>query len=247
MTIHLRSALLGAAALLAFSASAKADCGEVTITEMNWASASVVTAVSKFLMEEGYGCAVTVVPSDTIPAVTSVAETGKPDIITELWINSAPKYLELEAEGKVETLGAVLSDGGIRNAYTVRILNKRTIPRNFAISVDGLTDPTVEVTAATGQDGDQVVTVAADQTREVRVIVSVAEPPACPTWPGIYRIANPTRRPAVRLCAEPWMSKTWWSDIWPGARIMSTACESSTGSRSRSRAPRRLVGSALSM
>lgn len=117
MTIHLRSALLGAAALLAFSASAKADCGEVTITEMNWASASVVTAVSKFLMEEGYGCAVTVVPSDTIPAVTSVAETGKPDIITELWINSAPKYLELEAEGKVETLGAVLSDGGIEGWF----------------------------------------------------------------------------------------------------------------------------------
>ncbi|MEZ5906119.1 MAG: glycine betaine ABC transporter substrate-binding protein [Geminicoccaceae bacterium] len=87
MTIYLRSALLGATALLAFSTGARADCGEVTI-EMNWASASVVTAVSKFLMEEGYGCAVTVVPSDTVPAVTSVAETGKPDIVTELWINS---------------------------------------------------------------------------------------------------------------------------------------------------------------
>ncbi|MCB1494426.1 MAG: cytochrome c oxidase accessory protein CcoG [Bauldia sp.] len=84
----------------------------------------------------------------------------------------------------------VLSDGGIRNAYTVRILNKRTIPRNFAISVDGLTDPTVEVTAATGQDGDQVVTVAADQTREVRVIVSVAEPPAEPSVPVTFVLAD---------------------------------------------------------
>ena len=44
MTIYLRSALLGATALLAFSTGARADCGEVTITEMNWASATVVTA-----------------------------------------------------------------------------------------------------------------------------------------------------------------------------------------------------------
>jgi glycine betaine/proline transport system substrate-binding protein len=67
---------------------AKAECGEVSITEMNWASAQVVTAVSAFLMEQGYGCDVTVVPSDTVPAVTSVAENGEPDIVTELWLNS---------------------------------------------------------------------------------------------------------------------------------------------------------------
>jgi glycine betaine/proline transport system substrate-binding protein len=117
MTIYLRSALLGATALLAFSTGARADCGEVTITEMNWASASVVTAVSRFLMEEGYGCAVTVVPSDTVPAVTSVAETGKPDIVTELWINSTPAYVEMEKAGKVETLAAVLADGGIEGWF----------------------------------------------------------------------------------------------------------------------------------
>jgi hypothetical protein len=40
-------------------------------------------------MENGYGCKVTVVPSSTIPAVTSIAETGKPDIATELWVNRA--------------------------------------------------------------------------------------------------------------------------------------------------------------
>ncbi|MEP1444437.1 MAG: ABC transporter substrate-binding protein [Hyphomicrobiales bacterium] len=95
------------------STSAEAACGEVTITEMNWASSAVVTAVSKFIMEQGYGCSVTKVPSATLPAVTSVAETGKPDIVTELWINSAPVYKELEAEGKVVKLADVLSDGGV--------------------------------------------------------------------------------------------------------------------------------------
>ena len=34
--------------------AAAQDCGEVSITEMNWASSAVVTQVSKFLMEQGY-------------------------------------------------------------------------------------------------------------------------------------------------------------------------------------------------
>ena len=38
------------------------DCGEVSITEMDWGSAVIVTQVAKFLLEQGYGCSVTVVP-----------------------------------------------------------------------------------------------------------------------------------------------------------------------------------------
>ncbi|MEP1215244.1 MAG: ABC transporter substrate-binding protein [Marinobacter sp.] len=95
-------------------ALAQADCGEVSITEMGWASNTVVTSVAKFIMEQGYGCDVTVVPSDTVPAVTSVAENGEPDIVTELWLNSAGEaYLELEEQGKVERLGKVLDPGGV--------------------------------------------------------------------------------------------------------------------------------------
>lgn len=89
-----------------------ADCGEVTITEMNWASSQVVTAVAKFIMEQGYGCKVVTVPSATIPAVTSMAETNKPDIATEVWVNSAAAYPGLVEAGKVRTLSQVLSDGG---------------------------------------------------------------------------------------------------------------------------------------
>ncbi|WP_290793359.1 glycine betaine ABC transporter substrate-binding protein, partial [Halomonas sp.] len=93
---------------------ASADCGDVTITEMGWASNEVVTGVAKFLMEQGYGCDVSVVPSDTVPAVTSVAENGEPDIVTELWLNSAGEaYLRLEEQGRVERLGRVLDPGGI--------------------------------------------------------------------------------------------------------------------------------------
>ena len=95
-------------------AAANADCGEVSITEMNWASASVVTNVAKFIMEQGYGCDVTVVPSDTVPSVTSVAENGEPDIVTELWLNSTgDAYARLEKEGKIERVAKVLKPGGV--------------------------------------------------------------------------------------------------------------------------------------
>jgi len=92
--------------------AAAQDCGEVSITEMNWASSAVVTHVSKFLMEQGYGCDVTTVPSATVTSLASVSETGKPDIITELWINGTPAYGELSEAGRIVTLGDVLSDGG---------------------------------------------------------------------------------------------------------------------------------------
>lgn len=108
----IRRTVAVAALLAASSTAAHADCGEITITEMDWASAAVVTSVSQFLMEQGYGCSVTVVPSSTNPAITSVAETGEPDIITELWINTAPAYPELRDSGRIVELTEVLSDGG---------------------------------------------------------------------------------------------------------------------------------------
>ncbi|WP_424934515.1 ABC transporter substrate-binding protein [Amaricoccus macauensis] len=99
---------------VALPAMAQADCGEVSIAEMNWASAEVVTQVEKFLMEQGYGCTVSIVPSDTVPAVTSLAENNEPDTVSELWINSAgDAYSKLKEEGKVVELGSVLEPGGV--------------------------------------------------------------------------------------------------------------------------------------
>lgn len=93
--------------------AAYADCGAVSITEMDWASASVVTSVASFLMTQGYSCDVTVVPTTTVPAMTSVAETGQPDILTELWTSYTEVYEELVAEGKLVEVSKVLSDGGV--------------------------------------------------------------------------------------------------------------------------------------
>ena len=90
------------------------ECGDVSITEMNWASGQVVTAVANFIMSQGYGCDVSVVQSDTVPAVTSVAENGEPDIVTELWLNSTgDSYDTLKQEGKIVEAGPVLDPGGV--------------------------------------------------------------------------------------------------------------------------------------
>lgn len=98
---------------VAARAASSQECGEVSITEMDWASASVVTHVAKFLMEQGYGCAVQIVPTTTVPAIASLAETGEPDIVTELWTSYTPVYFELRDEGKVLELSKVLLDGGV--------------------------------------------------------------------------------------------------------------------------------------
>ena len=111
------------ASLTAGAARAQdAACGEVTITEMDWASASIVTNVATFLMEQGYGCDVTVVPSSTTPAMVSVAETGKPDIVTEVWPNGNPGYDTLSESGAITTVANVLSDGSRQGWYVPNYL-----------------------------------------------------------------------------------------------------------------------------
>ena len=107
------SYVAGAAIGLSLSVgSAKADCGEVSIGAMGWASGESISSLAKFVLEVGYGCKVKLVPTDTVPAVTSLAENGQPDIVPEVWKNSAPVYSELEAAGKVITASSVFANGG---------------------------------------------------------------------------------------------------------------------------------------
>jgi cytochrome c oxidase accessory protein FixG len=66
----------------------------------------------------------------------------------------------------------VLSDGGVRNAYTVRIINKHPDARKFAVAVD-LPGAALDIVGAETVDGRQVADVGPDQTRELRAIVSL--------------------------------------------------------------------------
>ncbi|MGJ4950286.1 cytochrome c oxidase accessory protein CcoG [Bradyrhizobium sp. HKCCYLS20291] len=75
-----------------------------------------------------------------------------------------------------------LSDGGVRNDYTVRLLNKRGA-RDFVLDVVGLPNAKVTVAGeAREQDGRMVIDVGQDQTREIRMSIEAkgADLPSTP-------------------------------------------------------------------
>jgi polyferredoxin len=66
-----------------------------------------------------------------------------------------------------------LSDGSVRNAYTVRFLNKRGFDRVVAIDIDGPRDATVHVVGDDSVTPDRpMIVLARDTTTELRVLVT---------------------------------------------------------------------------
>ena len=66
-----------------------------------------------------------------------------------------------------------LSDGSIRNAYTVHLLNKRGFDRVIAIDVDGPVNATVHIVGADSVTQDRpMIILGRDQTTELRVLVT---------------------------------------------------------------------------
>jgi glycine betaine/proline transport system substrate-binding protein len=89
---HIKQAGL-AAIFLASSNAAFAQCGDVQIAEMNWASAELMANVDKIILEEGYGCNVSLIPGATTTTFASMNTKGQPDVAPELWINGVREPL----------------------------------------------------------------------------------------------------------------------------------------------------------
>ncbi len=69
-----------------------------------------------------------------------------------------------------------LSDGHIRNAYTVRIANMLPTQQGFSLDVDGLHGAHIEIIGSEGLvEGRPSVSVGPDQTRELRVLVTAED------------------------------------------------------------------------
>jgi glycine betaine/proline transport system substrate-binding protein len=111
---HIWAMTTGFVIFLTACVAMAADCGKVTIGEMNWGSAQVIANVEKFVLEAGYGCQVGLIQTSTVPAMTSMVEKGEPDIASEIWINSVKEVFNKGVEdGRVVSAGDVLSDGGV--------------------------------------------------------------------------------------------------------------------------------------
>ena len=84
-----------------------------------------------------------------------------------------------------------LSDGSVRNAYTIRIVNKQLKKREFAISFNGLPATLIDfVGVPPREDGEQWIDVGPDQTREVRVVVTDYGLPPPPQTSVVFRLTD---------------------------------------------------------
>jgi cytochrome c oxidase accessory protein FixG len=84
-----------------------------------------------------------------------------------------------------------MSDGALRNAYTVRILNKALESRRFVLSARGVADAEIEVVGETATSvAGPVVEVGPDQTRELRVLMTSYEHLAAPAVPVTFSITD---------------------------------------------------------
>jgi glycine betaine/proline transport system substrate-binding protein len=94
-----------------FSAKAS-ECGKVQVAEMTWTSAAVLAYFDALVLKEGFGCDTEVVPGDTMPTSTSMAEKQRPDIASELWTNGLGAFwAEAMDRGVVKTGGLSMSGG----------------------------------------------------------------------------------------------------------------------------------------
>lgn len=84
-----------------------------------------------------------------------------------------------------------LSDGSVRNGYTLRLLNKRGFDRTVVIDVDGVSGPTVHVVGvdSIAQDRPAIV-LGRDQTTELRVLVTAAGDDTQKSVPLKFRITD---------------------------------------------------------
>ena len=65
-----------------------------------------------------------------------------------------------------------LSDGGVRNGYTIKLLNKQYGPRALSLGLDGLTGAELSVIGLE-HETNPVVTVPPDELKSVRLYVTL--------------------------------------------------------------------------
>ncbi len=93
--------------------------------------------------------------------------------VTMLYSLATRTLLDISVLHDRNPLFVTLSDGSVRNAYTVRFLNKRNEARVFELQVDGIPDAVLHsIGEDTGTAGGPLTEVGPDQTREVRVLVT---------------------------------------------------------------------------
>lgn len=74
--------------------AAFAECGSIQMAEFNWASGELMANVDKIILEEGYGCDITLVIGGTTAIFAGMNEKGSPQVAGEQWVNSVRELLD---------------------------------------------------------------------------------------------------------------------------------------------------------
>jgi cytochrome c oxidase accessory protein FixG len=85
------------------------------------------------------------------------------------WVMRAP--VEISVIEDRNPLFVKLSNGGIRNGYTLKILNKTHVEQRFLVRIEGLPAPEMAIVGQTHNDADIAVT--ADVVRALKIYVTV--------------------------------------------------------------------------
>lgn len=91
-------------------------------------------------------------------------------IMLAAWFNRS--VLEINVLHDRSPAFVLLSDGSVRNGFTVKLLNKLHEPRTVSLSSAGLPDARLSIVGA-ASDGAAVVTIRTDDLRELRVYVTI--------------------------------------------------------------------------
>jgi polyferredoxin len=84
-----------------------------------------------------------------------------------------------------------LSDGSVRNGYTIRIVNKQLKKREFALGFNGLPATLISLVGVPPrEDGELWIDVGPDQTREIRAVVTDYGLPPPPKTTVVFRLTD---------------------------------------------------------
>lgn len=118
--------------------------------------------------EEGKENIYKTVRARTVVYTALIAVTG----LIMLYALATRNFLDLSVLHDRNPLYVQLKDGSIRNGYTIRFLNKHAEARTFVLSAKSKVPMTLKVVGITDSiDGNPVIEVKPDTTREVRALV----------------------------------------------------------------------------
>lgn len=102
-----------------------ADCGKITISEMNWPSAEFLANLDKVILEEAFGCNVELVPGSTVTTFASMESKAEPDIAPELWTNGVAERLDAAVKKGDIYVGTKLIEGASEGWFISMSMHKK--------------------------------------------------------------------------------------------------------------------------